>query len=83
LPWAWTSLITTVNNVINYALWLLALITLVILIFGGFTMLFSFNDDAGYKKWFTILKNAAIALVFIGLSWILVRFIFFVIDFIA
>jgi uncharacterized membrane protein YhdT len=29
------------------------------------------------------LKNAAIALVFIGLSWILVRFIFFVIWFIA
>jgi len=74
------SLLDTVKKIINYVLWLLALITLILLIYGGLQMLFSATDDAGYKKWLTILKNAAIWLAFIAFSWLIVSFIFFVLD---
>jgi len=69
-----------VKKVINYILWLLALITLILLIRGWLQMLFAAESDDGYKKWFTILKNAAIALAFIAFSWLLVSLIFYVLD---
>ncbi len=69
-----------VKKVINYILGLLALITLILLIWWWLQMLFAAESDDGYKKWFTILKNAAIALAFIAFSWLLVSLIFYVLD---
>jgi len=76
----WWTILDAIKKVINYVLWLLALITLIFLIVWWLQMLFNATDDAWYKKWFTILKNAAIALAFIAFSWLLVSFIFFVLD---
>lgn len=83
----WTSssagdakLIDVIKNFINWTLWMLALITLVILLWGGFQMVTAAGDDAKYKKGFTILKQAGIWLWFIALSWLVVSLIFFVIN---
>ena len=73
-------LIDVIKSFINWTLWMLALITLVILLWGGFQMVTAAGDDAKYKKWFTILKQAGMWLAFIALSWLVVSLIFFVIN---
>lgn len=65
-----------VKNIINYALWMIALIALVYLVYHGFLVLTAAGDDAQYKKWLSGVKYAAIAMAGIGLSWIIVSFIF-------
>jgi hypothetical protein len=69
-----------IKNVINYALWLLSLISLVYLIYHGFLMITAAGDDTQYKKWLKWLKFAAIALAWIWLSWIVISFIFYIIQ---
>lgn len=69
-------LIDVIKNFINWMLGILALIALVILIRGGFQMVTAAGDDAKYKKGFKILQQAAIGLVFIGVSWLVVSVIF-------
>ena len=70
------TLITVFKTFINWMLGMLALIALVILLWGGFQMVTAAGDDAKYKKGFKILQQAAIGLVFIGISWLVVSVIF-------
>jgi len=49
---------------------------LVILLWGGFQMVTAAGDDTKYKNGFKILKQAAIGLIFIGVSWLVVSVIF-------
>ena len=65
-----------VKNLINYALGLLSLVALVYLIYNGFLMVTAAGDDAQYKKGLKSIKYAAIAIAGIGLSWLIVSFIF-------
>ena len=58
-------LIDVIKSFINWMLGILALIALVILIWGGFQMVTAAGDDAKYKKGFKILQQAGIGLVFI------------------
>jgi hypothetical protein len=44
---------------------MLALVALVVLLWGGFQMVTAAGDDAKYKKGFKILQQAAIGLIFI------------------
>ncbi len=62
---------------------LLSLIAFGMLLFGGFQMVTAGGDEEGYKKGFVYLKNAAIGLGFIALSWMIVTLIFFVIEKVA
>lgn len=73
-------LIRAVKTAINWVLWLLALIALIIALWAWFQMLTAAGDDGKYKKWFTMLRQAAIGLIMIGISWLLVSFIFWVIN---
>ena len=73
-------LITSVKTGINWLLGMLALVALVILIWGGFQMVTAAGDDAKYKKGFKILEQAGIGLVFIGVSWLVVSVIFWLIG---
>ena len=59
---------------------MLALVALVILLRGGFQMVTAAGDDGKYKKGFKILQQAAIGLVFIGVSWLVVSVIFWLIG---
>ncbi len=74
--WWVDTLLGTIRKAINRALWLLALIALVILIVTWFNMLINSKDDKKVEEWYKVVKNIAIALVFIGVSWLLVSFIF-------
>lgn len=77
------SLILTVKNGINWLLGLLGLIALIVLLWGGFQMVTAAGDDKKYAAGFTILKQSGIGLVFIGLAWLFVSLIFFVVQSIA
>jgi len=68
-----------IKNLINYALGLLSLIALIYIIYHGFIILTAAWDDAKYKQWLKWVKFAAIALVWIGLSRIVVSSIFWLI----
>ena len=74
-----SKLITTVKNFINWMLGILATIALAICIYAGFIMVTASGDDAKYKKGMTILKQAGIGLVIIGLAWLIVSVIFWVV----
>lgn len=68
-----------VKNIINYALWMIALVALVYLIYHGFIMVTAAGDDTQYKKGLKWIKYAAIAMVGVGMSWLIVSAIFWLI----
>ena len=74
------NLVPTIKRFINWVLWMLSLIALVICLRGWFQMLTAAGDEGKYKKWFTILKQAAIALAVIWLSWLFVTLILYLIN---
>lgn len=80
VPWASAmkgdTLLTTIKSVINRILGLLALIALIVLLWWGFQMVTAAWDDAKYKKWFKILQQAGMWLLFIWFSWLFVSVIF-------
>ncbi len=85
IQWLWTeaaapSLLKIVKSFINWILGLLSLIALGMALFGGFKMVTAAGDDGKYKEGFKVLKQAAIGLVVIGLSWIIVSAIFAIIG---
>ena len=74
-----SSLLDTITNAVNWILGMLALIALVICLWWGFQMVTAAGDDGKYKKGMGILKQAAIGLVIIGVSWLFVSLIFWMI----
>lgn len=72
-----------IQNVVNYALWILSLVALIYLIIHGFMILTAAGDDAKMKKWLKWVKNAFIAIAWIWLSWIIISFILWLINYIA
>jgi len=74
------SLLVAVKKFVNWVLWLLALIALGVLLWWGFQMVTAAGDDNKYKKWFTILKQAGIWLVLIGLAWLIVSLFFYIVS---
>lgn len=72
---------TIVWGIVNWILWFLWLIALVILLYGGFLMLTAAGDEGRYKKWFTVVKQAVVGIIFIALSWIIVQLIFWLVTF--
>lgn len=72
-----------IQTAINRVLGILAFIALLILLYAGFLMLTAAGDDEKYNKWFTILKQVALWLAFIGLAWLVVSMIFYLIDIIT
>jgi len=73
-------LIGAVKTAINRVLGLLALIALIICLWAGWKMLTATGDQKKYEEGFTMLRQAGIGLVMIGISWLLVSFIFRVIN---
>lgn len=73
-------LITSIKTGINWILGILALIALIILLWGWFQMVTAAGDDGKYKKGFKILQQAAIGLIFIWVSWLVISLIFWIIG---
>ncbi|MDR2415782.1 MAG: pilin [Candidatus Peribacteria bacterium] len=73
-------LITSAKNFINWMLGMLATIALVICLYAGFLMVTSAGDEKKYSKGMDILKKAGIGLVIIGLAWLIVSVVFWLIK---
>lgn len=87
VPWAdraqdnWSDeLLNIIKTVINWILWLLSLLALILCLRWWFQMLTAWWDDGKVKKWFKVLKNAAIWLAVIWFSRIAVSFVFRIVD---
>ena len=76
----WARLLDTVQRTINWILWFLATIAVVICLYAGFLMMTSAGDEKKYEKGLTVLKYAAIWLAIIALSWIIVSAIFWFVN---
>ena len=74
------SFVNVVKGAINWILGILALIALLILLWGGFQMVTSAGDEEKYKSGFTILKHAATGLILIGIAWFIVSIIFWLVN---
>ena len=74
------SLINVIKTAINWVLWMLSLVALVIALYAGFLMMTSGGDEKKYQKWVGLLKWAGIWLAIIALSWLIVSLIFWVIN---
>lgn len=75
-----SAFLDTVRNAINWILWILATIALVICLYGWFKMVTAAGDEKKYGEWLKVLKYAAIWLAIIGLSWMIVSVIFWFIG---
>ncbi len=76
---AQTKTMDIVKKIINYALWMIAFIALVYLIYHGFLIVTASGDDTQYKKGLSGVKFAAIAMAGVGASWFIVSAIFWLI----
>ena len=74
------SLLHTIQTAINWVLWILATITLCLVLYAGFIILTSWWDSKKYDSWINIIKNAAIWLAIIGVSRLIVSAIFWFIN---
>lgn len=72
------TLLVTIQLWVNWFMWFLALIALIYLIIQGIQFLFSPKDE-NIKKLTGRITNTLWALWWIGLSWLIVSFIFYVI----
>lgn len=69
-------MIQVIQRFVNIFLGLLAFIVTIMLIYGGFLMITAAGDDGKYQKGLTILKQAAIGVAIVLLSFIIVNFVF-------
>ena len=74
------ALIKTIQTAINWVLWILSMIALVLCLWGGFQMMTSGGDSKKYESGLNVLKWAAIGLAIIACSWLIVSLIFYVIN---
>ncbi len=72
--------IALIKKWINYALSFAAFIALLYLLYHGFLMLTAMGDENQYKKGFKGLKTAGIALAGMGLSWLIVSLILYILK---
>ena len=70
------ALLDTIKNAINWIMWILATVALVICLYGGFKMITAGGDEKKYGDWLKVLKQAAIWLAIVWLSWMIVSIIF-------
>ena len=75
-----SKLLDTFKRAINWLLWILATIALVICLYAGFLMVTSAGDQKKYESGMNILKYAAIWLAIVWLSWLFVSVIFWFIN---
>lgn len=61
-----------IQIIINWVLWILAFVALVYLLYCWILILTSGSDEKNSSKWKKWISTAAIALAWIGLSWLII-----------
>lgn len=61
-----------IKIVINRILWMLAFVALIYMLYCGFLVLSSWSDNKSADKGKKWMKNAAIAIAWLGLAWLIV-----------
>jgi len=74
------SFIESLQRWVGWLMTVLAVITMFILVYGGILMITAAGDEEKYKKGFTILKQAAVWLIFLGLAWLFIMLVFYVLE---
>ena len=70
------SLLLSAIKLVNRVMSMLSVVALVALLIWWYRMITANWDEGKYKKWLTVLKQAAIWLLIIWLSWAIIRIIF-------
>jgi hypothetical protein len=78
--WQQDAFVNVVRWAINWTLGILAFIALCILLYGWFLMVTAAWDEEKYGKWFTILRQAAIGLILIGIAWFIISIVFWLVN---
>ena len=76
----WSALLDSIKVTINRILGILATIAFVICLYAWFKMLTSWADSKWYDAGLKTIKNAAIGLVIIWVSWLIVSLVFWFIG---
>lgn len=71
-------LIDAIKWFINWTLWILWLIAVIMILRWWLRMVLAWWNEDTYNKWFTIVKNAALGLVIIGLARFIASIIFWI-----
>lgn len=72
-------LLKYISAFINWALGMAFFVALAFLIYNWYLVVTAAWNDAQYKKWMSYIRYMAIALVWIGLSFFIIQFIFAII----
>ncbi len=72
--------INVIRGGINWVLGILAFIALIVLLYGGFLMVTAAGEEEKYKKGFTILQQAAVGLILIGVARFILSLIFWLVN---
>lgn len=74
---AWDNyLLDNAIRLVNWVMSMLSVVALIVLLIWGYRMITANWDEWKYKKWLSVLKQAAIWLIIIWLSWAIIRLIF-------
>lgn len=68
------------KKIFDYFIALLGFFTLLYLLYNFFIMLTASWDDNKFKKWVDWIKTAGLVIIWLGVSWIFISFIFYLVD---
>ena len=74
------TLLANIQNITNWILWFLALIALITLVYEWIQMLINAKDSKKVEERMMSVKRVARALWWIGLSWVFISFVFYIIG---
>jgi len=70
------TLLQSAITLVNRVMWMLSVVALVVLLIGWYRMITANWDEWKYKKGLSVLKQAAIWLIIVWLSWAIIRIVF-------
>ncbi len=77
-----TNIIDAIKWFINWTLWILWLVAVIMLLWWWFVMLTAVGNER-FWSWFTIVKNALLWLVIIWFAWFIASIIFWITNLLA
>jgi len=64
--------LSLIQITVNWTLWILAIVVFVYMLYNWFLVLSAWSDDKNVSKWKKWISNAAIAIAWIGLAWLII-----------